>query len=129
MAFNFQKYESVTLEVLGSLAGIAGKGGSLRFTKRSLAGTGMLCVVINKKDGTSDTATCSKVITAAARKALEAGQTSKQVLAAIKDLDIIEATNGGNYVSAPMGESGELESFTIEELTKTKVSYEELVAF
>lgn len=129
MAFNFQKYESATLEVLGTLASIAGKGGKLRFTNRSFNGNGQLCVVIEKKDGTSDTATCSKTVTAAARKALAAGQSKKDVLAAIKDLDIIEATNGGNYISAPMGEAGEIESFTIEQLTKVNVSFEELVAF
>ena len=129
MAFNFKVYESPTLEVLGTLAGIAGKGGKLRFTNRSFNGKGQLCVVMERKDGLSDTVTCSKVVTSACRKALEAGQNKKQVLAAIKDLDIVEAPNGGNYISAPMGEAGEIESFTIEELTKSKVSYEELAGF
>jgi len=131
MAFNFQKYESVTLEVLGTLAGLAGVGGKLRFTNKSYNGTGLLCVVIEKKDGTSDTATCSKVITAAVRKALAAGTSKKQALAAIVNLDIIEASNGGNYISAPMGEGGEIESFTIAELTKEAktFNYEELAAF
>ena len=129
MAFNFQKYESAELTVLGTLVSVAGKGGKLRFTNKSLNSNGQLCVVIEKKDGTSDTATCSKTVTAAARKAFAAGQKKKDVLAAIRELDIIEATNGGNYISAPMGEGGEIESFTIEELNKVGVSFEELVAF
>jgi len=129
MAFNFKKYESAELEVLGTLATIAGKGGKLRFTNRSWNGTGQLCIVIEKKDGTSDTCTCSKTVTTAIRKAVEAGQSKKDVLGAIVNLDIIEASNGGNYVSAPMGEGGELESFTIGELASVDVTFEELIAF
>lgn len=129
MAFNFKTYESATLEVLGTLKTVAGKGGNLRFTNRSLNGTGQLCVVITKKDGTSDTVTCSKTVTKAARAALASGQKAKDVLAAILNLDIIEATNGGNYISAPMGEGGEIESFTIADLEKSELTFEELVAF
>lgn len=129
MAFNFKVYENATLEVLGTLKSVAGTGGKLRFTNKSLNGTGQLCVVITKKDGLSDTVTCSKAVTAACRKALAGGEAKRDVLGAIINLDIIEASNGGNYVSAPMGEGGEIENFTIAELTKTEVTYEELVAF
>jgi len=131
MAFNFKKYEGVELEVLGTLASIAGTGGKLRFTNRSMNGTKQLCVVIKKKDGTSDTITCSKVITKACRNAFTAGLKKSAVLASIIDLDILEATNGGNYISAPMGEGGEIEEFTVASLKKEEevVTYEELIAF
>ena len=126
MAVNFAVYESATLEVVGSLEGLAGRGGSLRFTNKSLAGNGQLAVVITRKDGTSGVATCSKAVTAGVRKALSDGVSKKQCLASISKLDIVEAPNGGNYVSAPAGAQGE--SFTIEELRKETMSYEDLVA-
>jgi hypothetical protein len=129
MALNFQVYESATLEVLGTLKSVAGTGGKLRFTNKSMNANGSLCVVIEKKDGKSATATCSKVVSAAIRKALAAGKTKQEALAAIVDLDIVEAPNGGNYISAPRGEGGEVESFTIAALAKEVFSFEELVAF
>lgn len=128
MAFNFKAYEGATLEQLGILSAIAGVGGSLRFTNKSLNGKGQLCVVITKKDGTSDTCTCSKAVTDTVRTAIEAGTSKKDVLGAIAKLAVIEATNGGNYVSAPMNSEG-VESFTITELKAVKVTYEELQAF
>ena len=131
MAFNFKDYGGVELEVLGTLASIAGKGGKLRFTNGSVNNTAkQLCVVIKKANGTSDTTTCSKTITKSCRAAFAAGLTKSRVLASLINLDIIEATNGGNYISAPMGEGGEIEEYTIDALKKEEpVTYEELVAF
>ena len=128
MAVAFAVYESATLEVVGSLESLAGAGGKLRFTNKSMNNSkGQLAVVITKKDGTSGVVTCSKAVTAGIRKALEAGISAKKCLASITKLDIVEAPNGGNYVSAPMGEGG-VEDFTIAELKKEAVNYEDLVA-
>jgi hypothetical protein len=125
---NFKKYEGVTLEVLGTLAALCGVGGKLRFTNRSMANPNrQLCVVITKKDGTSDTVTCSKIVTKAIRAALAAGTTKLEALGAIVDLNIIEATNGGNYISAPMGEGGEFEDFTIAEVKKQRLRLKTLL--
>ena len=126
MALAFKVYESVSLEVLGTLAIIAGVGSKLRFTNRSMAGTGLLCVVITKKDGTSDTVTCSKAVTKAVRAALAAGASKVQCLAGIINNNIIEADNGGNYVSAPMGDGVELEEYTLAEIKKVAIDYEQL---
>lgn len=126
MAVAFAIYESATLEVVGSLEGLAGKGGALKFTNKSLNGNGQLAVVITRKDGTSAVVTCSKAVTAGIRSALEQGISKKRCLASIAKLDIVEAPNGGNYVSAPAGAQGE--SFTIEELKREAVNYEDLVA-
>lgn len=127
MAVAFAIYESATLEVVGSLEGLAGRGGALKFTNKSLNNSaGQLAVVITKKDGTSAVVTCSKAVTAGVRKALEAGTSKKTCLASISKLDIVEAPNGGNYISAPAGAQGE--SFTIEELKREAMNYEDLVA-
>lgn len=127
MAVEFKIYESATLEVVGSLEGLAGRGGALKFTNKSLNNSaGHLAVVITKKDGTSAVVTCSKAVTAGVRSALEQGISKKRCLASIARLDIVEAPNGGNYVSPPAGAQGE--SFTIEELKKEVMSYEDLVA-
>ena len=128
MAFNFKVYEGVTLESLGTLAEVTGAGGSLRFTNRTLGDSSKsLCVIITRKDGTSDTVTCSKAVTAGVRNALASGKSKKECLSAIINLDIVEAPNGGNYISAPRSEGG-VEVFTITELKRERVNYEELVA-
>lgn len=128
MSVEFKIYESATLEVVGSLESLAGIGGKLRFTNKSMNNSkGQLAVVITKKDGTSAVVTCSKAVTAGVRKALENGTSAKVCLGSLVKLDIVEAPNGGNYVSAPMGEGG-VEDFTITDLRKVAVNYEDLVA-
>ena len=128
MALEFSIYEATQLEELGTLTSLAGPKGRLRFTIKSLQSTGLLCVVVTKADGTSDTVTCSKAVTTAVRKALAAGTIPKQCLGAIANLMVLEGTNGGNYISAPASAAG-VEEFTIDELKKVTISYEELVAF
>jgi len=127
----FKVYESAELESIGTLATIGGAGSKFRFTNKSMQNTtGQLAVVVQKKDGTSATATCSKSLTAIIRKALGNGATAKQCLASIINLDIIEGENGGNYISRPKGEAIDLEDFTLAVLkAEPTASYEALVAF
>ena len=127
MAFNFKVYEGVTLESLGTLASVIGVGGSVRFTSTSVSDQAKrLCVVMTKADGTSDTVNCSAAVTKGLRAAFASGKTKRECLAAIINLEILE-TEKGNFISAPRGESG-VESFTVSDLRKVRVNYEDLVA-
>ena len=126
MAMNFVVYES-TITTLGTVKELAGTKGSLKFTTKTINNPkAQLCVVFQRADGTSATAVCSKAVTAGIRSALEKGITKKKCLASLQGLSVVEAPNGGNYISAPAGAMGE--SFTIEELSTEMVNYEDLVA-
>ena len=128
MAIDFKVYVMTEREVLGTVNELAQAGGKLKFSQKSLNDKSkQLCVVIERKDGKSATVTCSKAVTAGLRAAMENGTSKKKCLASIMALEVVEAPNGGNYVSAPAGAQGE--SFTVAELKKESVSFEELVAF
>lgn len=128
MAMNFGVYQSKAT-VLGTVAELALAGGSLKFTHKTLVNPKkLLCVVILRKDGTSDTATCGETVTMAIRRALDKGMSKKQALASLAKLQVLEGNNGGNYISAPVGELGEF--YAIEELATEKsiIDWEEAVA-
>ena len=130
MALNFAKYESTTLEDLGTPAVVLGKGGTIAFIPKNLANTAKRVVlVLKKKNGESSTLSCSEQVSAMVRKAIAKGMTKPEALAVLSKLSILEGDSEIPYLCAPAGE-GNLEEFTIAELATEEVSsYEELIAF
>jgi hypothetical protein len=126
----FKKYESNTLEDLGSVATILGKKGSIRFSSdRNLNSSKRVTVILQLENGQSAAVPCSSKVSDIARKALEKHSEDK-VLAVISELHILETEDGKHFISPTGdGEGTPLKSsFTLAELKKAKaVSWDELV--
>lgn len=120
MALKFEVYEG-SVENLGTVTEAIGKKGKIRFATKSMkaGNTKRLVVILTRADGTSLAVTCSEDVSNNAKNALEKGMTKEKALAIIAGLDIVEDTQGRQYVGKPMGESTE-EEFAIETLVKIK---------
>src|SRR5680860_536623 len=112
MSLKFAVYESTTLEDLGTTATVVGKGGSLAFIPKNLAGTKRVVVVLKNKAGESTTLSCSTEVSNMVRKAIEKGMAKAEALAVLSKLSILEGESKIPYLCAPAGE-GTLEEFTI----------------
>jgi hypothetical protein len=126
----FKKYESNTLEDLGSVATILGKKGSIRFSSdRNLNSSKRVTVILQLENGQSAAIPCSSKVSDAVRKALDDDTPEIEVLGVISSLHILETEDGRHFVS-PTG-SGEgtplKESFTLADLKKAKLTWDELV--
>lgn len=87
-------------------------------------------ILINKK-GESTTLPCSKAVSKAMVDALDSDTPKKDVLSAISKLEITQFEHNTTHeivqvISAPVGEGGEEEEFTIESLTKNATTFENL---
>jgi hypothetical protein len=126
---NFQTYESNTLEDLGQVSKIIGAKGSIRFSSdRNLASTKRVTVILQLQDGKSAAIPCSSKVSDIARKAIEV-HSEQEVLAVISELHILESEDGRHFISPTgNGEGTPLKSsFTLAELKKAKVTWDELV--
>ena len=129
--FDFKVFEGVTLEDLGTLASIVGKGGKLRFAgAKNLNSDKRVSVVMLKADGTSDTVSCSGPVSIGVRKALESGTAKNKVLAALAKLSVLAGDSEIPFICAPLGAGGAEEEFTVEQLSALKnADYESVIAF
>jgi hypothetical protein len=126
---NFQNYESNTLEDLGQVSKIIGAKGSIRFSSdRNLSSKKRVTVILQLQDGQSVAVPCSSKVSDIARKALEV-HSEQEVLAVISELHILESEDGRHFISPTgSGEGTPLKaSFTLAELKKAKVTWDELV--
>jgi hypothetical protein len=129
MAFNFEVYQGTTLNDLGTVAQIVGKGGKMRFIAKNLASDKRVTTVLTKADGTSDIGICSETVSKGVRKALENAVPKNKVLSALSKLHALENEDGRQFISAPAGVNGE-EEFTVEQLATVKnADYESVIAF
>ena len=131
MGFNFKVYQSTTLNDLGTLAEIVGKKGKLRFAgAKNLNSDKRVSIVLIKADGTSDTVSCSAVVSTGVRKALADGTPKNKVLAVLAKLQVLEGETEIPYVCAPAGANGTEDEFTVEQLQAVKnVDYESIIAY
>ena len=131
MALNFKKYERTegTLETIGTVADVVGKGGTLRFVPNTFTSGKRIAIILGKKDGSSTVIACSTRVSTTLRDAKKNGSESKELLAAISKLEISEDEEGRNFIIAPVGTGGNEETFAIADLTKAAVAYDDLVAF
>lgn len=128
MALRFEVYERAesTLEDLGTLAHLGGRGGRLAFIPGNLISTKRVVVVVANAKGESATVTCSANISTSVRSALKAGTSKKAILGALAQLRVFENEEGAHYL-AQEG-SGSLDFHSLSEITKEAINYEELVA-
>jgi hypothetical protein len=125
----FKTYESNTLEDLGQVAKIIGAKGSIRFSSdRNINSSKRVTVILQLQDGKSAAVPCSSKVSDIARKALEV-HSEQEVLAVISELHILESEDGRHFISPTgNGEGTPLKSsFTLAELKKAKVTWDELV--
>ena len=127
MAFGFKVYERAesTLEDLGTVASMAGRGGKLAFIPGNLVSGKRVTIVVLNSKGESNIAVCSVAISASVRSALKEGITRPAILGVISKLHIFENEEGAHYI-AQEG-SGSLDFHPITEVMKETLSYEELV--
>lgn len=109
-------------------------GGSIKFTPGSLAKylagqIEAISMVLYDKKGESDTAPLSKRVSATIKNALANGSSKTECLQAILKLQLVETKDGSNIISAPRGAGGEEEEVTVASASKSKVTYDDLVAF
>jgi hypothetical protein len=130
MALQFKAYErGESLETIGTVAAVVGKGGSLRFVPGTFTSGKRVAVILSRKDGTSTVIACSKRVSAGLHSAKETGTESKEMLAALVKLEVSEDAEGRNFIIAPVGTGGTEEAFVVEALTKVTTTFEDLVAF
>ena len=135
MALQFKVWEPTqgNLTELGTVASLI-PGGSIKFTPGSLAKyqagqiKAISMLLINKK-GESTTAPLSKRVSATIKNALANGSGKTECLQAILKLQVLETEDESNIISAPRGANGEEEEVTVASASKSKVTYEDLVAF
>lgn len=135
MALNFKTW-TPTASNLTEMGTVAEQipNGTIKFTPGSLDryNSGQIkaiSMLLVNKQGESDTAPLSKRVSATISNALKNGATKRDCLTAILKLEMIETEDGANIISAPRGAGGEEEEVTVVSASKTKVSYDDLVAF
>jgi hypothetical protein len=135
MALNFKTYTPATsnLTELGTVAEQI-PNGKIKFTPGSLdryrAGQiKAISMLLTDKKGDTDTAPLSKKVSATISNALKSGASKSDCLTAILKLEMLETEDGSNIISAPRGAGGEEEEVKVSSATKTKVTYDDLVAF
>ena len=128
MSLEFKIYERAesTLEDLGTLAEISGRGGRLAFIPSNLMSTKRVVVVVANAKGASATVTCSNNISGSVRSAMKSGTSKKAILGALAQLHVFENEEGAHYL-AQEG-SGSLDFHAVGDVAKEAISYEELVA-
>lgn len=129
MSLAFKVYERAesSLEDLGTLAQLAGRGSKLAFIPSNLMSTKRVTIVVANAKGESATVTCSANISSAVRNALKEGTSKSAVLGTLANLTVFEREDGAHYL-AQQG-SGELDFHEISKAVKEAISVEELVAF
>ena len=129
MSLEFKVYERAesSLEDLGTLSALAGKGAKVAFIPSNLLSSMRVTVVVAKANGQSATVTCSANISASVRTALKDGTSKSAVLGVLSKLNVFEREDGAHYL-APQG-SGQLDYYDIAAAAKEAITVEELVAF
>src|SRR5690349_10521847 len=119
MAIEFKKFardENSTLNDLGTVAAIAGKGGKVGFIRKNYNdATKRIALLITNKKGESVVVACSAQVSKQVRE-------GKLKLAQLLGLSIVENEEGHNFVSMPA--TGAIQSF---EVDKVKIADVETV--
>lgn len=131
MAVEFKKFtgnENSSLENLGTVASIAGKGGKVGFIRKNYNDvTKRVALLITNKKGESAVVACSEQVSKAIRA-------NKLKLNQLIGLSIVENAEGHNFVAMPA--TGAIQSFEIDkvkvaEMEEQEADFlpEELIAF
>lgn len=130
----FEVYNgSTTLEDLGSLKSVVGKGGSVKLTKKNFFNTDKRVVVIGQlKTGESAVIACSAEVSKHARAMNKAGKKQNEILAWLIGLNVLQNEEGQYFVSMPAGEAGEgvlVDKLAIVTTAEAITNPEELIAW
>ena len=131
MAIEFKKFardENSTLNDLGTVAAIAGKGGKVGFIRKNYNdATKRIALLITNKKGDSAVVACSEQVSKQVRE-------GKIKLAQLLGLSVVENEAGHNFVSMPA--TGAIQSFDVDKIKVAAVEEveadflpEELIAF
>jgi hypothetical protein len=103
MSVVLKKYEgSATLEDLGNVKSIAGKGGTIDFLDKNFADLGKRVVVLVKnKAGESGVIACSQGLSKNLREAKTAGKSRKELLGWVAGLNVLENEDGQYFITMP----------------------------
>jgi hypothetical protein len=120
-------------ENAGSLAQNT-KGRKIKFSKKNLASTNRVTLLISDKSGQfedAETLVCTAPLSGVIRRALSEGKTQKEVLAACCKLDIqVDKDDATRYfLMQPQGDGEALEAFAVDSLNKQAVEFADIVAF
>jgi len=133
MAIAWKKYQGAenTLEELGTVKELAGKGGKIALIRKNYNdATKRVAVVVSKKDGTSTVIACSKQVSQQLRE-------KHMNIAQLAGLKVVEGKNeaGEESYFIAMPATGGLHEFTVDDLKASAVEVraeflpEELIAF
>lgn len=120
----FVEYQQTgTIENLGVLSSMAE---GLAFIPRNFRDESKrVCVVVRNAEGLTTTVTCSASVSKSARKAKADGKSDDEIKAAMLNLVVLENEEGAHYLGT---EGGALEFTKTEVLSKTAITWEELIA-
>lgn len=130
MAVVFQKFTGngeSTLNDLGTVKAIAGKGGKIALIRKNFNDPAKrVAVLITNKAGESAVVACSAQVSAALRE-------KKMNIAQLAGLTVVENEEGHNFIAMPA--TGGLQEFAVDQLKTQEVEVsgeflpEELIAF
>lgn len=119
MAVEFKKYEGSdsTLNELGTVKSVVGKGGKLALIRKNFADPNKrVAVLLTNKAGNSAVIACSKQVSDALRA-------KKMTIAHLVGLNIVENDEGHNFISMPA--AGAIQSFDVDKVKEAQVATEE----
>jgi len=117
------------VEEKGTLISLLGKGDKFKFSDTNLKSDKAVTLFITEKGKENEAPKmlpCSKKLSTTVRTALKNGVQKKSILGALAQLNVIQ-NEKGMFLVPPFG--GADAGFTVEEVAKEAVDYQELVAF
>jgi hypothetical protein len=133
VAVKFEVYNgSESLEDLGTLKSIIGKGGTVKLSKKNFFNPEKRVVtIVTNKAGESAVISCSTGVSKHARQLQKDGKKQNEILGWLVGLNVLANEEGQYFVSMPGGEAGEgtsVDSLKVVE-TSAIINTEELIAW
>jgi hypothetical protein len=132
----FKVYEPSERDTIGTVSSLIPKG-KLKFipntiTKYQNGVNKAIGIILINQAGESTTLPLSKRVSKGIVDAFEAGKSKKELLGAIAKLEVTQFEHNTTgemcqVVSAPIGEAGTEEEYTVADLGKSTVTFEELI--
>jgi hypothetical protein len=130
----FAEYSgSTTLNDLGTLKSIVGKGGSVKLSMKNFTNENKRVVVIaNKANGESAVIACSDGVSKHARSLRKEGKKQAEVLGWLIGLNVLENEKEQYFISMPSGTPGEgisVDKLKVLDTKEVITNTEELIAW
>jgi hypothetical protein len=127
----FKKYDQTsTLEDLGTLQAVVGKGGTAKLNGKNFRSNKRVVVIAKNKAGDSAIISCSAQVSDLARQMHKSGKTKEELIAWFSGLSVLENEEGVPFISMPADGAGTEVSLDKVKAVETKDFIPaELVAF